>query len=97
MRPLSSALVCLERRTEPQLCATRLHSDDQPNLSGRDAAARSGRGLQEGRVQVHAAPVSQTEDQRFERVRASNGSFCGGREVFLFEKKPVAKDDSSVE
>jgi hypothetical protein len=22
---------------------------------------------------------------------------CGGREVFLFEKEPVAKDDSSVE
>ncbi len=24
MRPLSPALVCLERRTEPQVCATRL-------------------------------------------------------------------------
>ena len=42
MRPLSPALVCLERRTEPQVCATRLHSDHQPNLSRRDAAARRG-------------------------------------------------------
>jgi hypothetical protein len=29
-RPLSSALVCFEQRTEPQVCATRLHGDDQP-------------------------------------------------------------------
>jgi hypothetical protein len=59
---MSSALVCLEQRTEPQVCATRLHSDDQPQSKSARCGWMEG-SRPEGRAQVHAAPGSQTDSQ----------------------------------
>src|ERR1022692_3987629 len=53
----------VEQDTEFQVCAPWVHSDDQPNPSRRNTAARGRGRLQQGRVEVHAAPGRQAENQ----------------------------------
>src|ERR1017187_5091912 len=65
--PSSSALVLSWSSVpSPQVCATRLHSHDQPTdriQVGEILLREVGRGLQEGRAQAHATPSRQTEGQ----------------------------------
>jgi hypothetical protein len=66
-RPCRRHCSWVEQDHQLQVCAPGLHlctrvAQSQPNPR-RDAPARRGRGLQEGRAQVHAAPSRQAEGQ----------------------------------